>query len=192
VSDVERGVTAVVLNNPDKRLADFGAPSRGVLPLLATKWGTGWTEHVDVAGMAGFNLVLVTATELTWWRFDGASLREEALGPGTYLFKPPGRVAGGDGIAFDTRLATGRAEVTDPDAPTEVMWAQWLAALRETTPRPDPAGLIVRVPIEGDTYETVFGQFILTRPGWLRLDHLDTPADGTDRNWTTAIASASS
>jgi hypothetical protein len=191
VSDVATGATALVLNNPDKRSADPGAPSRGVLPLQAIKWGAKWTEHVQVTGMAGFNLVLATPSELRWWRFDGSCLVEEKLEPGTYLFKPGGRITADSEIPFDTRLATGSAEDGDPDAPTDTVWAQWLPALHESGPQRDPTGLIVRIPIEADAYETVFGQFILTRPGWLRLDYLDTPADGTDRDWATTITTTS-
>src|SRR3954469_21553458 len=51
-SDVGSGLTALVLNRPQKRLADPGAPSRGVLPLLAVEHRDDWPERVNVTGMA--------------------------------------------------------------------------------------------------------------------------------------------
>ena len=47
VSDVRSGVTGVVLNRPERREAAPGAPSRGVLPLLAVRHGDGWPESLD-------------------------------------------------------------------------------------------------------------------------------------------------
>ncbi|WP_338182660.1 NRDE family protein [Jatrophihabitans sp.] len=187
-SDVTTGVTAVVLNNPEKRVADPGAPSRGLLPLLAASHLERWVEHVDVTGMAGFNLVLATPTSLQWWRFDGTQLSHHELAPGTYLFKPRGRYDGTDpAIHFDPRLANGAAELSEPDATTETVWAQWLPALHDAAPSADPTALIVRIPVDGRTYETVFGQFIAATAGWLRLDHLDRPAEGTRRPWHVAV-----
>src|SRR3954452_1528454 len=71
VTDVAAGVTAVVLNSPLRRTAAPGAASRGVLPLLAVAHRQDWLQHVDVASMAGFHLVLITPQTLTWWEFDG-------------------------------------------------------------------------------------------------------------------------
>jgi uncharacterized protein with NRDE domain len=185
-TSVPTGVTAVVLNRPDKRDADPGAPSRGVLPLLATRHRAEWPDHVSVPGMAGFNLVLAEPDALRWWWFDGATLQHESLGAGTYKFTPRGLADG-----MDPRLAAGRAvadEVTHGS--TADVWPEWLAVVRSTAPSADPSGFIVRIPIKDNTgednsYETVFGQFIATRPGRLRLDHLTAPASGTDREWTT-------
>src|SRR5438445_6510293 len=47
---IETGVTAMVLNRAPRRVAAAGAPSRGVLPLLAASHETSWIDHVDVAG----------------------------------------------------------------------------------------------------------------------------------------------
>src|SRR5690349_13679683 len=63
--DVRTGTIGVVLNRPDRPQAQPGAASRGVLPLLAVEHGTEWTDHVDIAPMASFNLMLVTADALT-------------------------------------------------------------------------------------------------------------------------------
>ena len=181
VTAVDRGVTAVVLNRPDKRVADPGAASRGVLPLLAAAHGPAWADRLDLAGMAAFNLVLVTPESLRWWWFDGTSLGSAALAPGTYKFTPRGLAD-----TMDPRLADGRAVLEQIESGgTSEVWSSWLAVVRSTVPSADPAGFVVRIPIEGNTYETVFGQFIASRPGRLRLDHLTTPADGTDREWTT-------
>ena len=57
---VATGVTALVVNRPQKETADPGAPSRGVLPLLAVAHGADWPESVRLDGMAGFALLLAT------------------------------------------------------------------------------------------------------------------------------------
>src|SRR3954462_3445802 len=61
------GAPALVLNRPEKRLADPSAPSRGVLPLLGVVHGADWVSQVRIAGMASFTLVLVTPDRLTTW-----------------------------------------------------------------------------------------------------------------------------
>ena len=93
VSDVRTGVTGVVLNRPERREAEPGAPSRGVLPLLAVQHREAWPQLLDVAGMAGFNLVLATPDSLRWWSFDGETLADKQLSSGTYMFTPGGRCA---------------------------------------------------------------------------------------------------
>jgi len=181
VTSVPDGVTAVVLNRPDKRDADPGAPSRGVLPLLGVQYRSSWTEHVRTDGMASFNLVVATPDELQWWEFYGTTLLGHRLGAGTYKFTPRGLAED-----MDPRLAGGRAVEAEVEAgATPAVWPEWLDVVRSTAPSADPAGFIVRVPIEGNSYETVFGQFLATRPGRLRLDYLTEPANGTDRDWTT-------
>lgn len=184
VSDIADAVTAVVLNRPDRRTAAPGAPSRGVLPLLAAKHRARWPEYLDLTGMAGFNLVLATPASLRWWWFDGERLEYEELPAGTHMFTPRG-LAPADVVH---RFATGSAHLdTDPAAPTEGVWTDWLGIVAETAVSDDPAGLIVRRPIGTDSYETVFGQFIAARPGLLRLDYLNNPARGTTGPWTTRL-----
>src|SRR3954462_11440398 len=73
-TDVATGVTALVLNRPQKRPADPGAASRGVLPLLGIAHGPDWLSHARLDGMASFLLVLATPDGLTTWDFDGTSL----------------------------------------------------------------------------------------------------------------------
>jgi hypothetical protein len=67
------------------------------------------------------------------------------------------------------------------------VWTDWLAVINGVRASDDPSGLIVRKQIGEDSYETVFGQFIAARPGLLRLDYLNNPANGTDRPWSTRL-----
>lgn len=184
VSDVADGVTAVVLNRPERRTAAAGAASRGVLPLAAARYRERWPEFVEVAGMASFNVVLASPRSLCWWSFDGRRLQRQELAAGTYMFTPRGLATS----EIDHRFAVGGARL-DPDvtAPVGQVWADWLTIVEEATPSDDPLGLIVRRPIDQDSYETVFGQFIAAAPGVLRLDYLNNPAQGTDRAWTTRL-----
>lgn len=184
-SDVARGVTAVVLNRPERRTGAAGAPSRGVLPILAATAGAAWPDRVTVEGMASFNLVLAGADRLRWWSFDGDRLEHFELEPGCHVFKPRGRVAdGADGV--DARLTDGPARLDDLDASTAAAWGPWFTALQEATPTADGSGLLAHRDLEdGDTYETVFGQFIAARPGTLRLDTQTHPAAGGA--WATQV-----
>src|SRR3954468_12538783 len=69
-SRVTTGVTALVLNRPQKRVADPGAPSRGVLPLLGVQHEADWPAHVNLDGMASFALVLAASDRLVSWVYD--------------------------------------------------------------------------------------------------------------------------
>jgi hypothetical protein len=189
-SDVRAGVTAVVLNRPELRRAVAGAPSRGVLPLLAVQWLADWPSKIELAGMASFNLVLVTPEALTWWCYDGESLQQNTLGAGTHMFTPRGLAVPIDARFADTPPAgadpdggDGRA---DPDCAgsTGQLWAGWLPVVRQSVPSSDPQQLLVRISVGADSFETVFGQFICGRPGALRLDYLVTPDRGG--SWTIA------
>ena len=57
---VGTGATALVVNRPQKQVAEPGAPSRGVLPLLGVEHGAAWLGHVELDGMASFALLLAT------------------------------------------------------------------------------------------------------------------------------------
>jgi len=183
--DVAAGVSAVVLNRPDRRVAEPDAPSRGVLPLLAVRELADWPAAARLPGMASFNLVLATPTGLTWWAYDGQSLSGFELPVGTHLFTPRGYSSGPTADRFAAGV------LPDPvadDSETETVWSDWLAVLRESRPSADPQDLYVRIPVGTDVFETVFGQFIASRPGQLRLDYLPRPADGgrwTVEHWTT-------
>jgi hypothetical protein len=191
VSDVAAGVTAVVLNRPERRVAAPGAPSRGVLPLAAARHGEQWPDFLDLDGMASFNLVLASPANLVWWSFDGKRLIRQALPRGTFMFTPRGLLRSGFDARFGQRCAGLDA---DPSEPTDRAWAAWLAVVREAVPGPDPDGLLVRRPVGDDSYETVFGQFIGARPGELRLDflaHPDSVRAWTAKRWTAGPIPAS-
>jgi transport and Golgi organization protein 2 len=179
-SDPATGVTAVVLNRPQPRNAAVGAPSRGVLPLLAVQHEERWPQYLDVKGMAGFNLVLVTPSASNWWCFDGNELRESTLAPGVSMFTPRGPLE-----QVDARLRSGGARLTDPHASTPDVWRDWLSVLEAARPSPDPNSLLVRKPVGDDSYETVFAQFIAAAPGQLRLDYQSHPASRLTTDWTT-------
>jgi uncharacterized protein with NRDE domain len=182
VSSIATGTTAVVLNRPDRPEAVPGSASRGAVPLTAAAHELDWPHHLALDGMASFNLVLAGPDTLRWWWFDGARLETAVLPAGTYLFKPTGLVT----EDADARLLAGRAQLDDSDTPTEVAWADWLDVLDTAEPTADPGGFLVRRPLDdGDSYETVFAQFIGARPGELRLDYLVDPASAG--RWTSAV-----
>ncbi|HEX7106702.1 MAG TPA: NRDE family protein [Acidothermaceae bacterium] len=179
-SDPATAVSAVVLNRPEPRLAAAGAPSRGMLPLAAVRYQERWPEYLDVKGMAGFNLVLVTPGQARWWWFDGEEMQGARLRPGVSMFTPRGERAD-----VDPRLLTGAARLVDPVATASEVWRDWLPVVEEAEPTADPNALIVRKPVGDDSYETVFAQFIASAPGRLRLDYLPHPASGHTVGWTT-------
>jgi hypothetical protein len=180
VSDVRSGVTGVVLNRPERREAAADAPSRGVLPLLAVRYGEAWPQQLKLDGMASFNLVLASPDALYWWAFDGERLSRKQLRDGTYMFTPGGLLRSGLDPRFGPR-ATGFSG--DLDAPTRAAWPQWLEVVDDAKPSEDPVDLLVRMPIDDDVFATVFGQFIAARPGTLRLDQLLDP--GSRGQWST-------
>jgi uncharacterized protein with NRDE domain len=156
------GATAMVLNRPPKRLADPGAPSRGVLPLLAATHEAAWVDHVDVDGMASFALVLATPSRLTLWEYDGMHLATAELGSGTHMVTSGG--------AEDGKADRYLHRFDNADFP-----AGWRAIIEAETPHDDPAGLLIRHETETFVYATVFGQLIDAAPGRLRIDYTRTP-----------------
>lgn len=179
-SDPATGVTAVVLNRPQPRVAAVGAPSRGTLPLAAVRYRERWPEYLEVEGMAGFNLVLVTPSTARWWWFDGEDLRDAELPAGVSMFTPRGLLD-----EIDSRLLSGCARLADPDAATAEVWSDWLPVLETARPSADPNSLLVRKAVGDDSYETVFAQFIAAAPGELRLDYQPHPAQRVTSDWTT-------
>lgn len=181
-SDVASGVTAVVLNRPERGTAVPGAPSRGVLPLLGVRYRDGWAEHLELAGMASFALVVAGPESMAWWWFDGEDLHHQNLAAGTYMFTPRGLSNG----PIDQRFLVAPVP-SDPGSATltEQMWSGWLDVVRDSVPSSDPNDLIVRTTTGDGSYETVFGQFIAARPGLLRLDYLDRPARSVTGEWTS-------
>ncbi|HEY7008946.1 MAG TPA: NRDE family protein, partial [Jatrophihabitantaceae bacterium] len=145
VTDVAAGVTAIVLNRPERRTALPGAPSRGMLPLLAVRAGSAWRDEIGFAPMAGFNLALVTPDSLQWWAFDGTALVEERLDAGTWMLTPRGR----------------RTDPLDPRLLADDARTAWIDVVATSVPSTDPTeGLVVQRPIGDDSYETVFGQVL--------------------------------
>lgn len=156
VTDVPTGVTALVLNRPERRVAAPGAPSRGVLPLLAVRHGEEWAEHVDLTGAASFSLVLAGPAALVVWDSDGVALRRREPGEGTHMITSGGAE---DGKA-ERHLAAFRA--ADP--------AAWPGLVQGGVPADDAAALLVRhARDDGRVFATVFAQQLEAVPGRLRL-----------------------
>ena len=153
---VGTGVTALVLNRPQKRYADPGAPSRGVLPLLGVEHGPDWLEHAQLAGMASFLLVLATPDRLTTWDFDGNAVTTTEHAPGTWMV-----TSGGPEDRKADRWLPLFAEAPFPDG--------WSALLRKEPPQDDPAALTVRHEKDDVVYATVFGETLVAEPGRLHL-----------------------
>ncbi|MGK5114873.1 MULTISPECIES: NRDE family protein [unclassified Geodermatophilus] len=159
---VDTGVTALVLNRPQKRAADPGAPSRGVLPLLGAVHGADWLAHVRVDGMASFLLVLAAPDRLTTWDFDGAELVTTEHPAGTWMV-----TSGGPEDRKADRFLPLFTGAGYPDG--------WRELVQREPPRDDPGALVVRHEQDGLVYATVFGELIEARPGVLRLEHSRRP-----------------
>ena len=162
VTDVAAGVSALVLNRPQRREAAPGAPSRGVLPLLAVQHGRDWPGRLDLTGMASFALVLITPQELVLWVFDGEQLSASELPAGTHMVTSGGAEDGKAGRHLPDLTAHGTAE-------------QWRAAVTGTPPQDDLAALVVRHERDGLVFATVFGQVFESTPGRLALSSSRTP-----------------
>ena len=156
------GATALVVNRLDKRLAEPGAPSRGVLPLLAVEHDADWLRHVELGGMASFALLLATPQHVTTWEFDGQDLRTTEHADGTHM------------------LTSGGPEDRKADAHLEAFAAStfphgWRRLVQGAPPRDDPAALVVRHERDGLVYATVFAELIDARPGRLCLEYSRQP-----------------
>ena len=160
MTDTVSGVTALVLNRPEKRVADAGGPSRGLLPLLAVEHGRGWPEQLDLTGMASFRLVLVGPAALLLWDFDGVVLGRTDLEVGTHLVTSGGAEDG----KSDRYL---RDFARRPGA--------WRQLVQSQEPQDDPAALVVRHEDGDRVFATVFGQLMTTTPGHLALSYSRIP-----------------
>jgi hypothetical protein len=169
---VGRGRAALVLNRPEKRVADAGAPSRGVLPLLGVRHGTDWPAQLDPAGMASFLLVVADPDRLSSWVFDGARLSATEHEPGTHMFTSGGAE---DGKA--ERYLDAFREAAFPDG--------WRAVVTRTPAADDPASLVVRHAEAGRVFATVFAQLFDLRPGQLELCWTRRPEDAGPWRTTT-------
>lgn len=163
VTDVDSGVSVLVLNRPERRQAAAGAPSRGVLPLLGAAHRSDWRERIRLTGMASFALVIAAPESLTRDVFDGSTLTEARLGPGTHMVTSGGAE---DGKAERYLAAFEPGETTE----------QWRSLLLGRLPEDDPAALVVRHPTpDSGTYATVFGQVFESSPGNLSVAGSRTP-----------------
>ena len=167
---ISTGVTALVLNRPQRRIAAAGAPSRGVLPLLGVTREWDWPGNVELDGMASFALVLAGPQRLTVWDFDGEHLTSTDHAPGTHMVTSGGRE---DGKADRFLAAFKRASFPDG----------WREIVEQNPPKSDLAALTVRHERDGVVYATVFGQLIDAEPGRLQVEHSRTP--WTASSWTT-------
>ena len=161
-TSVGTGATALVVNRPQKQVADPGALSRGVLPLLAVEHGADWPGHVELRGMASFALMLVTPDGGTTWDFDGQALAVTEHPEGTTMLTS----GGPENRKADVHLPA-FAEAHYPDG--------WRALVQQAPPADDPAALVVRHEHEGLVFGTVFGELIEAEPGRLRLEYSRRP-----------------
>lgn len=164
-TSLRTGTTALVLNRPQKRLADPGAPSRGVLPLLTVEHEDAWREHVTLRGMASFALVLAAPDRLVSWVFDGATLTATEHAPGTHMV-----TSGGPEDRKADRYLDDFAAARYPEG--------WRDLVRRHTPTDDPGALVVRRRHGDLVYATVFGELIDAEPGRVRLEYSRTPWSG--------------
>jgi hypothetical protein len=164
------GATALVVNRPHKQHADPGAPSRGVLPLLAVEHEADWLGHVELGGMASFALMLVTPDRVTTWDFDGADVVVTDHPEGIHMLTS----GGPENRKADLHLQA-FADSGFPDG--------WRGLVQSGPPKDDPAALVVRHERDGLVYGTVFGELIDAAPGRLRLEYSREP--WTARPWRT-------
>ena len=156
------GVTALVVNRPQKRFADPGAASRGVLPLLAVEHGADWPARVELGGMASFALMLATPHRLVTWDFDGQDLAMTEHPEGTSMLTS----GGPENRKADVHLEA-FARASYPHG--------WRALVQGGPPRDDPAALVVRHEQDGLVFGTVFGELIEAAPGRLSLEYSRRP-----------------
>ncbi|WP_245817110.1 NRDE family protein [Geodermatophilus saharensis] len=161
-TDVGTGVSALVLNRPQKPTAEPGAASRGVLPLLGVTHGPDWLAQAQLEGMASFRLVLAAPDGLTTWDFDGESLTTTAHAEGTTMITSGG--------PEDRKADRHLPAFTAADAPDG-----WRALVQSAPPQDDPGALVVRHEEDGMVFATVCGQLLEARPGALRLEFSRRP-----------------
>ena len=168
-TDVASGRTALVLNRPQKRVAGPGAPSRGVLPLLAVQHGERWPDALDPAGMASFALVLAGPDALVLAEYDGERLVSRRLPAGVHVVTSGG-------------AEDGKAERHLPALLADVSPQGWERVVQVGRPADDPTSLLVRHERDGAVFATVFGQVVQAEPGALRIAWSRTPErDGWSR-----------
>lgn len=168
-TDTTSGTTALVLNGTRKPTGDPGAPSRGVLPLLALQHGGAWPARVELAGMASFELALARPAGLDVWTWDGQQLRAVRRGAGTHMLTAGAQEQG----RSDRHLPAFTAAVSAP---------AWLAVVRGSVPSDEPDALLVHHPYAGGSFATVFAQLVQAEPGRVDVEHSRAPSD--PGSWT--------
>ena len=133
-----------------------------MLPLLAVEHGVDWMNHVALAGMASFALMLVTPARVTTWDFDGEQLRTTEHPEGTWMI-----TSGGPEDRKADRFLPLFTEADFPEG--------WRRLVEKEPPRDDPGALVVRHEQDGLVFATVFGELIDARPGRLRLEYSRRP-----------------
>ena len=161
-SRISTGTTALVVNRPQKQVGDPGAPSRGVLPLLAVEHGADWLGRVALPGMASFALMLVTPQHVTTWDYDGQDVVVSEHPEGTLMLTS----GGPENRKADIFLK----DFAESDYPED-----WRRIVQSGPPQDDPAALVIRHEHEGLVYGTVFGELIDAEPGRLRLEYSREP-----------------
>jgi len=182
VTDVASGATALVLNRPQRRVAEPMAPSRGVLPLLAVQRGPEWPSSLDLAGMASFAVVLAAPDHLLLWEFDGAELRSTVLAEGTHMVTSGGAEDGKAGRHLAAFIGSTSSTGTTGSADAR----RWQDLVTGSPVEDDRTALLVRHPRGGSTFATVFGQIIDAEPGHLSLRwsrEPQTPGAWVSRHW---------
>lgn len=178
VTDISSGVTALVLNRPQRLVAAPKAPSRGLLPLLAVRHGLDWPAHLDLTGMASFAVLLAAPNRLTVWEFDGSRLTNDAVPPGTHMLTAGAAEQGRVDRHLPRFLAADSAE-------------QWRALVTASEVEDHPASLVVRHEEAGSTFATVFAQVIEAEAGRVALTYSRTPAvtaSWVESRWTSGRA----
>lgn len=177
-TDVASGDTALVLNRTQRPIPLPGAPSRGVLPLLAVQHGPSWPDHVDFSGMASFALILASPSEgVTQWEFDGKTLVSSNIPPGTHMFTA--------GVHEEGRAARHLHEFAAAESR-----GAWQTLVTHSLASEDPAALLVKRPYEdGSVFATVFAQIICVEPESLLLSFTRDPSE--PEGWRTCEERAS-
>lgn len=161
-TSIGTGATALVVNRPQKRLADPGAPSRGLLPLLAVEHGAHWPSHLDLTGMASFALLLASPERVTTWDFSGQDLVVTEHPDGLHMLTSGGPENRKADVHLEAFAGAGYPE-------------GWRRLVQRRAPADDPAALVVRHEQDGLVFGTVFGELIEAEPGRLRLEYSRQP-----------------
>lgn len=181
--DPGRAQVACILNrldaaapalDPDVRL------TRGRIPVDVVVRGEFVPDDWELERYDPFNLIHATATGVTFWRWDGATLTGEAIAPGTHIVSSHG---------IDELEASQRqrdwlprfeaAAAPDPGAAgsTQDAWDSWTTLLDGRSARvDDPSALVIAGVAQHPTFGTVSASLVaIARDGHVRYDFNPTP-----------------